>query len=39
MITNKKNIPENPSNVMKGHKGPVYVVKYNKDGQYCMSGS
>lgn len=23
---------------MLGHKGAVYVVKFNKDGNYCLSG-
>lgn len=33
------NIPTVPKNVLKGHKGPIYTVKFNKDGHYCMSGS
>lgn len=28
-----------PLNSMNGHKGAVYIVKFNKDGNYCLSGS
>jgi len=33
------NIPTEPKSVLKGHKGPIYTVKYNTDGGYCMTGS
>ena len=28
-----------PVKALKGHKGPIYVAKFNKDGQYVMTGS
>ena len=27
----KIDIPENPINTMRGHQGPVYVVRYNSN--------
>ncbi len=27
------------SQTLRGHKGPVYVVKFSSDGLYCLSGS
>lgn len=30
---------EKQKSIMKHHKGPVFVVRFSKDGNYCMSGS
>jgi mitogen-activated protein kinase organizer 1 len=27
-----------PVRTLKGHEGAVHVVKYNTDGQYCLTG-
>jgi mitogen-activated protein kinase organizer 1 len=27
-----------PTTVLKGHEGAVHVVRYNSNGQYCVSG-
>lgn len=31
-------IPEKCASTLRGHQGPVLVVKYNTEGQYCLSG-
>ena len=28
----------NPTRVLKGHEGAVHIVRYNSNGQYCISG-
>ena len=35
----KSKIPLTPRHTLEGHTGPIYVVKFNKEGDYCMSGS
>ena len=31
-------LPTKEKAVLKGHEGPVFVVKYNRTGQYCLTG-
>lgn len=30
---------EKQKNILKSHKGPIFVVRFSRDGNYCMSGS
>jgi hypothetical protein len=25
--------------LLKTHSGPIYTIKFNRDGEYCMTGS
>uniref|UniRef100_A0A7S0N1I4 Anaphase-promoting complex subunit 4 WD40 domain-containing protein n=1 Tax=Pyramimonas obovata TaxID=1411642 RepID=A0A7S0N1I4_9CHLO len=31
-------LPNKEVAVLRGHEGPVFVVKYNRTGQYCLTG-
>ena len=32
-------LPSNFTPLVRGHQGPIYTVKFNSDGEYCMTGS
>lgn len=32
-------LPKMPKMLPKGHTGPIYTLKFNGAGEYCMSGS
>ena len=39
MFGKGEGIPSNPVTLVKGHTGPIYTVKFNNVGEYCMTGS
>ena len=36
---NTDGLPTNSQPLVKGHSGPIYVAKFNSQGEYCMTGS
>lgn len=39
MKGNSFGLPSKPNLLVKGHIGPIYTVKFNSGGEYCMTGS
>lgn len=37
--SNPDKLPTTSTPLVKIHTGPIYTVKFNSDGQYCMTGS
>lgn len=35
----EEGLPTTCTKLVKGHTGPIYVVKFNNSGEYCMTGS
>lgn len=35
----KDGLPSTFKALTKTHTGPIYTIKFNKDGEYCMTGS
>ena len=36
---NSDRLPTACHALVKVHKGPIYTIKFNSDGEYCMTGS
>jgi mitogen-activated protein kinase organizer 1 len=34
----EERLPSKEVAVLRGHEGPVLVAKFNKTGQYCLTG-
>jgi mitogen-activated protein kinase organizer 1 len=39
MINNPDKLPNTCIILPKAHTGPIYTIKYNTSGEYCMTGS
>ncbi len=39
MINNPDKLPSICTLLPKAHTGPIYTIKYNTSGEYCMTGS
>ena len=33
-----EDLPKNEAQVLKGHEGAVLTARFNKDGNYCLTG-
>lgn len=38
VVKARPDMPNTLVNTLKGHKGPVYVARFNRGGDYCLSG-